>query len=71
MWHLSTTIVSAQGGTVTTGYQHEEIMLDAYGRAMSDMNTLYAHFTIDAKVIEQFVRKAPTSRELSRATAGC
>lgn len=68
MWHLSTTVVSAQGGTVTTGYQHEEIMMEVYGRAMDDPNTLYAHFTRDAKVIEQFVRQAPTSVHLGRAT---
>lgn len=68
MWHLSTTIVSAQGGTVTTGYQHEEIMMEAYGRAMSDPSVLYAHFTRDAKVIEQFVRKAATAVELTQAS---
>lgn len=68
MWHLSTTFVFAQGGTVTTGYQHEEDMIAAYGRTTNDPNCLYAHFTRDAKVIEQFVRKAATSIELSRAT---
>lgn len=71
MWHLSTTVVSASGGTVTTGYQREEIMMEAYGRAMADRNTLYAHFTRDAKVIEQFVRKADTAVELTQATRGC
>lgn len=68
MWHLSTTVVGGFGGTVTTGYQTEEAMLAAWERAITDPATLYAHFTRDAKVIEQFVRKAPTAVELSRAS---
>lgn len=68
MWHLSTTIVGPMGGTVTTGYQSEDDMLAAWERAITDPTTLYAHFTRDAKVIEQFVRKAPTAIELSRAS---
>lgn len=68
MWHLSTTVVGPTGGTVTTGYQSEDDMLAAWERAITDPDTLYAHFTRDAKVIEQFVRKAATSVELSRAT---
>lgn len=43
-------------------------MLAEWERAINDPDTLYAHFTHDAKVIEQFVRKAPTAVELSRAS---
>lgn len=68
MWHLSTTVVGPMGGTTTRGYQSDEAMLAEWERAINDPDTLYAHFTRDAKVIEQFVRKAPTAVELSRAT---